>query len=179
MVTSRNKPVWPAYTIALLALFCALGGPAYAGSLITGADIKDGSVTGVDLKNGTVKGADVKNGSLATGDLSEAAQAELAGQDGLDGDTGPSGTAGACGAFEELRWLKVGLMSGAVQVDQTVRIGRCVGTGTQVMGDGIVQLPEDCDDGNLVGGDGCDVGGFLEEAPGLLFFPADELTYVP
>ena len=176
MPTSRSKPVWPAYVIALLALFCSLGGPAYAASLITGADVKDGSLTGADLKNGSVKGADVKDGSLASADLSEAAQAALAGQ---DGETGPSGTAGACGAGQELRWLTVGLTADAVLVDHTVRVGRCLGTGMQVLGDGIVQLPEECDDGNLVTGDGCDTSGMLEGTPGLVFFPSGQLAYVP
>jgi hypothetical protein len=52
--------------VACLALFVALGGTAIAAApLITGKQIKNGSVTGLDLKNNSVKGADVLESSLA------------------------------------------------------------------------------------------------------------------
>jgi len=166
MATPPTRPVWPAYTIALLALFSAVGGPAYAEALITGADIKDGSVASIDLKNDSVKAVDVKNGSLTSNDLSAAAKADL------------SGTAGACGEGEELRWLKVALTADGVRVDQTLRIGRCLGTGEQFMGDGIVQLPEECDTGGIAGS-GCSATGMLEGTPGVDFFPDGEMHYMP
>lgn len=58
-----------ALPIACVALFVALGGPSYAAKLVTGADIKDGSVTGKDVKNSSLRSADVKNGSLVAADL--------------------------------------------------------------------------------------------------------------
>jgi hypothetical protein len=51
--------------VALIALFVALSGTATAALVITGANIKNGSVTGKDLKNGSVTGLDVKESSLA------------------------------------------------------------------------------------------------------------------
>lgn len=151
MTMPRSKPVWPAYTIASLALFCAVDGPAHAAALITGADIKDGSVTSADVKDNSVKASDVKNGSLGAVDLSEAARDTLA-------------TAGACGPGQKLIWLRVDLTADNLGVDNTVRIGRCVGTGDPIMGDGVVQPPEECD-----GGAGCDNQGQLTGTPGLDF----------
>jgi hypothetical protein len=70
-----------------LALSAATG--ATAATLITGKQIKDGTVTGADLKNGTVKsadigdgtvtGTDVKNGSIGAADLGSAVADSLAG----------------------------------------------------------------------------------------------------
>lgn len=138
---------------------------ADAARLITGADIKDGSVTGVDLKDDSVKGVDIKDGSLASKDLSVAAKADLA------------GTAGACGAGQELRWLQVALTADGAEVDRTLRIGRCFATGDPVMGDGAVQWGEDCDNGGAA--QGCSALGELEGTPGVDFFPDGGLTYVP
>jgi hypothetical protein len=51
--------------VACLALFVALGGTAIAAApLITGKQIKNGSVTGLDLRNNSVRGADVVESSL-------------------------------------------------------------------------------------------------------------------
>jgi hypothetical protein len=58
----RRRPS-PAFVVALLALFVALGGPAQAKKLIDGKLLKKGSVTG----------RAIKNGSLNKGDLSKAA----------------------------------------------------------------------------------------------------------
>lgn len=138
---------------------------ADAARLITGADIKDGSVTGVDLKDVSVKGIDIKDGSLASKDLSAAARSDL------------SGTTGACGAGQELRWLQVALTADGGEVDRTLRIGRCFAAGEQIMGDGAVQWGEECDTGGA--GQGCSFTGELEGTPGVDFFPDGGLTYVP
>ena len=58
-----------AHVASALALVFALSGTAYAGALITGRDIRDGSVTGKDVKNGTLTGTDVRDGSLSKADL--------------------------------------------------------------------------------------------------------------
>jgi hypothetical protein len=71
----------PSYVIVLAALLVAAGGGATAGSLITGAQIKDGTVTG----------ADVKNGSLRLKDLGKADAAGLKGEPGTNGKNGAAG----------------------------------------------------------------------------------------
>ena len=53
----------PAMVVALVALFMALGGSAYA-LVITGASIKNGSVTGRDIKNRSLTGNDVKGNRI-------------------------------------------------------------------------------------------------------------------
>lgn len=143
---------------------------ADAARLVTGADIKDGSVASVDLANDSARSVDVKDGSLASKDLSAAARADLR------GEAGPSGTAGACSEGYELRWVVVALTSDDGYVDSTLRMGRCFGTGQQTMGDGIVQWPEDCDGGS--GGHGCSPFGELQGTLGVGFFPGG-LAYVP
>lgn len=55
--------------VALTALFVALGGTSLAAILITGANVKDGSLRGRDIANGSVGGADVIDGSLRGRDI--------------------------------------------------------------------------------------------------------------
>jgi hypothetical protein len=73
--------------VAAALLMVGSAGGAVAGSLITGKQIKDGTITS----------ADVKDRSLATTDLSPAAITALAGRSGPAGATGPAGPAGATG----------------------------------------------------------------------------------
>lgn len=103
------------YTLpaAIVALALVFGAPiaASAKSLITGADIKNGSVsrldlginsvasgevldnslTSADVKNASLTGSDVKNKSLTTNDLSDATIASLRGNDGKPGINGEDG----------------------------------------------------------------------------------------
>ena len=84
----------PAMIVALVALFVALGGAAYAGVTLSNnsvksatikngevktADLANSAVTNLKLKNNAVNSAKVKNGSLEAADLSAAAQAALKG----------------------------------------------------------------------------------------------------
>jgi hypothetical protein len=55
----------PAMVVALVALFVAMGGSAYA-LVITGKSIKNGTVTGNDMKENSVGGGAIKESSLAT-----------------------------------------------------------------------------------------------------------------
>lgn len=55
--------------LGALALFVALDGPAEAGKLITGGDIRNSSVTGADIKNESLASADIKNDSLTGADI--------------------------------------------------------------------------------------------------------------
>ncbi len=71
---SSNRPrftrqlLHPATLISLLALLVATSGTAYA-IVITGADIKDGTVSSADIKNGSLTGTDVKDGYLTGADI--------------------------------------------------------------------------------------------------------------
>ena len=53
-----------AVTVLILA-----AATATAAALITGADVKDGSLTGADVKNGSLTGADVEDGSIGSVEL--------------------------------------------------------------------------------------------------------------
>jgi len=77
-----------ALVVALVALFVALSGTATAALVMTGKNIKDGTVTGKDLKNRT----------LGAKKLSRKAIASLQGQAGPAGPQGPQGVPGAEGA---------------------------------------------------------------------------------
>lgn len=73
----------PATVLALVALMVASTGTAYA-VVITGRNIKDGSIysrdihnnnlTGRDIKDGSIGSADIHNGSVRPGDLSTTAR---------------------------------------------------------------------------------------------------------
>jgi hypothetical protein len=114
MVRSNRSTV-----LAVLALFVALGGTATAASvtLITGREVKDGSLSGADLADrsvgarklarhslsgnhvrlGSLTTREVKDGTLKLEDLSSTARAALTGGAGATGATGPAGPAGSQG----------------------------------------------------------------------------------
>jgi hypothetical protein len=54
----------PAMLVALAALFVALGGSAYAAIVVTGHNIKNGTVEGADIKNGSLASRDMKHDSI-------------------------------------------------------------------------------------------------------------------
>lgn len=90
-----------ANVVSTLCLFVVLGGSAYAGVLLTGKDVKDGSLTGADVKNGSIRSADVGDGSLTATDFRAGAlPAGLRGDKGdpgVKGDPGPKGDPGEPG----------------------------------------------------------------------------------
>ena len=49
----------PSMVVALIALTVALGGSAYAAIVVTGANIRNGTITGVDLKNRSLEGTKI------------------------------------------------------------------------------------------------------------------------
>lgn len=85
--------------IAVVSLFVALGGPAQAAALFTGAHIKNGSLTGLDVRNGSLRSGDIKDRSLLARDF-RAGQLPA----GAKGDTGAAGPAGPEGPS---RWVLV------------------------------------------------------------------------
>jgi hypothetical protein len=77
---TRHKHIsTAALVVAMLALVASLGGGSFAAKLITGKDIKNGSITGKDIKkksltgkqvkDKSLTGKDVKDGSIGAGDL--------------------------------------------------------------------------------------------------------------
>lgn len=96
----------PAALLAL-ALVVGAGGTATAAKLITGKNIKDGSVTGADIKNRSLTGADVKDRSLKASDLAKGVLPTVVAVPGQPGATGPSGPPGAA-AFGSLVYAKGG-----------------------------------------------------------------------
>ena len=60
----RRRPS-PSLVVALVALFVSLGGVSYGAALvITGKQIKNGTVTGRDVRNNSLTGRDVKESTL-------------------------------------------------------------------------------------------------------------------
>jgi hypothetical protein len=80
----------------LLALFIALGGPAWAASMIDGARIKPSSVTGKQVRNSSLTGSDVRSSSLTGSDVRDGS---IDGRDVKDGSlTGGDVRDGSIGA---------------------------------------------------------------------------------
>ena len=72
----RSLASVPLLSLVLLAvaLFVAVGGPAQAAPLITGAKVKDNSLTGRDVRANTLTGSDVRGirgGDIRDGSLPE------------------------------------------------------------------------------------------------------------
>ena len=53
----------PALVISIIALCVALGGSAYAATVITSKDIRNGTIQGVDIKNGTILSSKFSKGT--------------------------------------------------------------------------------------------------------------------
>ena len=93
--------------VALLALLVALGGTATAGVLITGKQVKNGSLTGADVGNGSLTGKDVRNNSLTSKDVKNLkgtdikngslTAADFAAGELPEGPAGPQGQPGPAG----------------------------------------------------------------------------------
>lgn len=61
----------PAMAVALLALFVALGGAAYAAVVVTGKQVRNGSLTGVDFKKRSLHGSKLRADSIGGGSIKE------------------------------------------------------------------------------------------------------------
>src|SRR3954452_18809485 len=93
-----NKRVTP--VVAGAAILVALGGVggAFAGQLVTSAQIKDQTIQARDIDSGAVSSSEIRNGGILLGDLSEKARDALEGQTGAKGATGATGAKGETGA---------------------------------------------------------------------------------
>ncbi len=101
---TKNRRITPAMIVAVMALLAATAGTAFgqdavaaAKKLITGKQIKNGTITGTDVKNGSLTARDVKGG-LPTGAKGDTGPAGPAGAKGDTGAAGPAGAKGADGA---------------------------------------------------------------------------------
>lgn len=80
----------PAMAVALVALFMAMGGSAYAGAKltknsVTNKTIKNNAVTGKKVKNGSITGADIKANSLTGTQINEATLGKVGDAETVDG----------------------------------------------------------------------------------------------
>jgi hypothetical protein len=83
--------------ILVVALLIATTGTAIAARpLLTGADIRDGSITGIDVRNGSIAGVDVRNGSITGIDVRDGSlrAADFRAGELPRGERGPTGPAG-------------------------------------------------------------------------------------
>jgi hypothetical protein len=89
--------------VALLALFFALGGTAYAASLprnsVGSAQLKKNAVTSSKVKNGSLRSADFRAGDAPTGARGPAGPAGPQGVAGPTGARGERGPSDAYGSF--------------------------------------------------------------------------------
>jgi len=90
------RRISPSLVISILALFVALSGTSYAVTVVTGKNVRDGSLTGKDVKDNSLTSGDVRNGSLRLRDFRSGELTK--GATGARGPAGPAGPAGAAGA---------------------------------------------------------------------------------
>jgi hypothetical protein len=90
--------------VALISLFIALGGVAWAANTIGSSDVIDESLQSVDLKNGEVRGADVQDNSLTGADIAESLLGKVPNADKLDGMDSSQ--------FASSLWAVVGIQAG-------------------------------------------------------------------
>jgi hypothetical protein len=90
-----HRPIIACVIVALVAGATS----ATAANLITGDDIKDGSITAADIKNPTIDNEDIKKGAIIKKKLSKAVRDALdeKGAPGPQGATGPQGPQGPTG----------------------------------------------------------------------------------
>ena len=72
----------PAMIVAVVALFFALSGSAYA-LVITGASIRNGTVSGIDIKNRSLRGGDMVTDSVDGDEVEESTLGAVPVADGL------------------------------------------------------------------------------------------------
>jgi hypothetical protein len=79
MLSRLKRRPSPTTAIALVALFVALGGTSYAALVVTGRNVRNGSLTGADVRTNSLTGVDVRGihgadvalNSLTSADVAE------------------------------------------------------------------------------------------------------------
>jgi hypothetical protein len=84
-MTSPTPRPWLALLVAFVALSVALGGTGYAALVVTGKNVKNGSLTGKDVKDASLTARDLRG--------------SVTGPAGPTGPSGPRGAAGSARAF--------------------------------------------------------------------------------
>lgn len=74
---NRTARLVPALVLSVAVIGSASAGSAVAAKLITGQDIKNGTVASIDVKNGSLTGKDVKNGALQEAKLAPGVKNKL------------------------------------------------------------------------------------------------------
>jgi hypothetical protein len=124
--------------VVMTTLLLGFAGSATAGVVITGKQIKDGTITSKDLRNGDLRGVDVKDGSLTQAEF----DVQIIGMSGPTGDQGPTGSPGTAG-------LVYSIEAHSIPKGATHTWGAPCPTGTRVLSGGgsadtagVVQLVE-------------------------------------
>lgn len=106
MLRRIGRRLTSAHVIALLALFVALGGSAYAVKSINGALLRKGSVAGSKLKAGAVTSAKLAANAVTSAKI---ADATVGGSDLANGAVGPAALADAAVVSAKLGEAAVGV----------------------------------------------------------------------
>ena len=88
--TGPARAGWALVALGAVALTLGIAGGAEAAALITGAQIKDGTVAGIDVRNASLIGLDVRDDNLTTADYS----GDVTSPRGPQGDQGAPGADG-------------------------------------------------------------------------------------
>ncbi|WP_322937423.1 hypothetical protein [Nocardioides bizhenqiangii] len=122
----------------MTTLLLGFAGSATAGVVVTGKQIKDGTITSRDLRDADLRSADVKDDSLTRRDF----DARIIGMSGPSGDIGQPGAPGTAG-------LTYSIEPFAIPKDTTRTWGAPCPNGTRVLSGGgsadtpgVVQLTE-------------------------------------
>lgn len=129
----------PAMVVAIVALIAGVSGGATAATLITGAQIKDGSVTGKDIKNGSITRRDLAPGT-ARGTQGPQGQQGPQGFQGSQGPAGIQGPPGLRGLSGVLGAHRVSIVSAFDSTDEKTVVASCP-LGEVVIGGGASVLP--------------------------------------
>lgn len=151
------------------------------GGSVNGQDLATAAVTSAKLGPNSVTGTKVANNSLGGADVSEASLDKSVLQSRVSGTCAGSGTivsiaqsgAVSCAGpgFEAIEGTAcntgdyVGTAHVTFHAGVAFFVCRQV-TGSPLIGNGIVENDEECDDGNAAPGDGCSALGTLEYRPG-------------
>jgi hypothetical protein len=111
----------PALVVAIVSLLVALSGTASAALVMTGKQIKDGTVTGKDVKNRTLgtKKLTKKAVTSLKGQRGPAGPQGPAGQQGPKGDPGPQGAPGTPDGYTKAQADATFVRRDAVRADFT------------------------------------------------------------
>ena len=145
----------PAFALAAIALFVALGGTSYAvaAGSITSAEIRNNDVRSKDVRNNHIRSGDVRNGSLLALDIKPGQLAAgprgPSGPQGLRGIQGLQGQEGAEGVSGLQRVVAVSAVtsdSGKSATATCPGTKQVIGTGYELLGESSGPFPNQIQD---------------------------------